>query len=188
MSSRFQTAWRITNFSTTGIRDFVAKIYQYVRTLTQEKEKRKQQDAPSGTIRWSAESTAYSKAEQTWDSFKPHSLLNHFKILLHTHTFCVRSPMHAEVQFWSLSPIHISGLAGRLGDGVAGKDFSPYPKLLESSTIHDLDFTGTALVLSQWSERKCQSLHLFHKFKERKTYDMNAHKVKCVLWKRGFVF
>lgn len=48
-------------------------------------------------------------------------------------------------------PNHTStGLASRLGSGVVwqGFFFSPSPKLLKSSTIHDLEFTGTALVLS----------------------------------------
>lgn len=39
--SNFQIAWKITNFSTSGMRDFAAKVSQCVKTWTQAKQKRK---------------------------------------------------------------------------------------------------------------------------------------------------
>ena len=43
-------------------------------------------------------------------------------------------------------------------------------------------------MLSLWSERKCQSLHLTQKFKERKIYEWNEHKVKVHLVRENLFF
>lgn len=82
-------------------------------------------------------------------SFKPNTLPNRFQIPPHIHTVCAKSPtdsLSSILKTVSNPYFWISKKVGRWSTW-QGLLF-PYPKLLESSTIHDLDFTGTALVLS----------------------------------------
>lgn len=89
-------------------------------------------------------------AGQTWDTFKANGLPSHFKRhfpVFMPFVLCtdeVLKPVPKPYFYW------ISKQVSWGSGAVLAKDFffSPSPKLLKSSTIHDIDFIGTALVLS----------------------------------------